>query len=248
MPRLRIATAALSILFFSACSGSSGGSDAQDGGAGSGGAGSTGSAGLDGDAGGSTGRGGTSGGSAGQDGGGGTTGAAGYDGGPGSAGQDGGAGTTGAAGHDGGAGTTGVGGHDGGAGAGGATDGGHGDGPTDGADAVSFSTVQPILMTSCVRCHDPAHPIVPETQTFVAMDLTAKGAYAALVGKPATETCGGTLVTPGNPGKSYLYAKITQDTPCAGERMPHQGMTRTPPLPADQIAKIESWIRGGATP
>jgi hypothetical protein len=108
--------------------------------------------------------------------------------------------------------------------------------------------VLPILTASCVRCHDPAHPLVPETQTYVAMDLTAAHAYAALVGKNATEACGGKLVTPGDPSKSYLYAKLTEDAPCDGERMPHQGMIRTPPLPADQIATFESWIRDGAKP
>jgi len=99
-----------------------------------------------------------------------------------------------------------------------------------------------------LRCHDPAHPVVPETQTYVALSLTMKDAYASLVNKPATETCGGTLVKPGDPSRSYLYAKITQDTPCFGERMPHQGMIRTPPLPAAQIAVIESWVLGGAKP
>jgi hypothetical protein len=114
--------------------------------------------------------------------------------------------------------------------------------------ATSFAAVQEILAASCVRCHDPAHPVVPETQTFVAMDLTAAHARAALVNKNATETCGGVLVTPSDPSKSYLYAKLTQDTPCDGERMPHQGMIRTPPLPADQIAVFETWIRDGAKP
>jgi hypothetical protein len=80
------------------------------------------------------------------------------------------------------------------------------------------------------------------------MDLTAKDAYAALVGKHATETCGGVLVTPGDPAKSYLYAKITQDKPCDGTRMPHQGMILTPPLPADQITAFQTWILAGAKP
>ena len=135
----------------------------------------------------------------------------------------------------------------GGTGTGGSTDGG-GDTATSDAGGPSFAGVQAILQTTCVRCHDPAHPVVPETQTFVAMDLTASHAYANLVNKHATELCGGVLVTPGNPGGSYLYAKVTQDMPCDGERMPHQAMIRTPPLPADQIATIESWIRGGARP
>ena len=117
--------------------------------------------------------------------------------------------------------------------------------PGDGG-VSSFAAVQEILAASCVRCHDPAHQVVPETQTYVAMNLTASSAYGALVNKPATETCGGVLVTPGDPSKSYLYAKLTQDTPCDGARMPHQGMILTPPLPADQIAVFETWIRDGA--
>jgi hypothetical protein len=114
------------------------------------------------------------------------------------------------------------------------------------AGPSSFAGVQEILAASCVRCHDPAHPRVLETETYVAMNLTTSGAYAALVNKPATQTCGGVLVTPGDPSKSYLYAKITQDTPCFGQRMPHQGMIQTPPLLVDQIAVFETWIRDGA--
>ncbi|HVR63902.1 MAG TPA: hypothetical protein VMU50_18500 [Polyangia bacterium] len=161
------------------------------------------------------------------------------------------AGGSGDAGGTGGVGTGGAG--TGGAGTGGAGSGGSKDG---GGDAVgasdaggpSFAGVQAILQTTCVGCHDPAHPVVPETQTFVAMDLTASHAYANLVNKRATQVCGGLLVAPSNPGGSYLYAKVTQDMPCEGERMPHQAMIRRPPLPADQIATFESWIRGGARP
>jgi hypothetical protein len=135
------------------------------------------------------------------------------------------------------------------AGQAGGPDGGQQDGsPSDGIGSASFAAVQSIFATTCVRCHDPAHPVVPETQTYVALSLTMKDAYSSLVNKPATETCGGTLVKPDDPSRSYLYAKITQDTPCFGERMPHQGMIRTPPLPADKIAVIESWILGGAKP
>jgi hypothetical protein len=132
---------------------------------------------------------------------------------------------------------------------GGVPDAGQNDGSTsDGGGLHRFAAVQSIIATNCVRCHDPAHPVVPETQTYIALSLTMKDAYASLVSKPATEMCGGTLVTPGDPSKSYLYAKVTQDAPCSGERMPHQGMIRTPPLPADKIAVIESWIHDGAKP
>jgi mono/diheme cytochrome c family protein len=114
---------------------------------------------------------------------------------------------------------------------------------------VPFSAVQAIFAQNCVTCHDPAHPFVPETTTYVAMNLTATGAYAALVNKAATQACGGTLVTPGDPAKSYLYAKVTQATPCFGERMPHRGMLATrPALPDADIATIAAWITGGAKP
>jgi hypothetical protein len=148
-----------------------------------------------------------------------------------------------------GAGGGGTSGGTGAAGQAGAPDGGQQDGSThDGSASASFAAVQSIFATTCVRCHDPAHPVVPETQTYVALSLTMKDAYASLANKPATEPCGGTLVKPGDPSRSYLYAKVTQDAPCSGERMPHQAMIRTPPLPADQIAVIESWILGGAKP
>jgi hypothetical protein len=132
-------------------------------------------------------------------------------------------------------------------GSGGAAGGSGGGGGAGGGGVSYFAAVQDILAVSCVRCHDPGRPIVPETQTFVLMNLTASGAYTALVNKAATETCGGVLVTPGDPSKSYLYAKITQDPPCNGDRMPHQGnLLNTPPLSDDQIAVFETWIRGGA--
>jgi hypothetical protein len=109
--------------------------------------------------------------------------------------------------------------------------------------------VQAIFAQSCVTCHDPAHPFVPETQTFTQLNLTASGAYAALVGKPAAETCGGILVTPGDPTRSYLYQKVTQTMPCSGERMPHRGMLATrPPLPDQDLATIASWISAGTKP
>jgi hypothetical protein len=134
------------------------------------------------------------------------------------------------------------------AGAGAVVDAGGADAPDGAAVSAEFAAVQEIFASSCVHCHDPAHPMPLETVAYPAMDLTEQGAYRALVNKSAIATCGGILVTPGNPGASYLYAKITQDKPCNGERMPHQGNLATPPLRADQIATIDVWIRDGANP
>lgn len=112
----------------------------------------------------------------------------------------------------------------------------------------AFAAVQAIFAAAnCARCHDPAHPVVPEAPTFVALPLTADAAYGALVGRPAHEACGGTLVTPGNPAASYLYHKLTDDPPCEGKRMPHPGaLASRPPLADAHLATIAGWIRDGA--
>lgn len=121
------------------------------------------------------------------------------------------------------------------------SDAGSGDG------GQSFAAVQAIFdAAGCVGCHDPAHPFVPETPTFVALALTPDP-YGALVGQPAHEACGGTLVVPGDPAASYLYHKLTDDPPCEGVRMPHRGMLASrPPLADADIATVAAWIRDGA--
>jgi hypothetical protein len=132
-----------------------------------------------------------------------------------------------------------------------AMDGGKSDAPgADGSTAgASFAAVQAIFAKSCVRCHDPAHPLVLETPTFVEMPLIPAVAYAALVSKPASETCGGLRVSPGDAANSYLYHKVTDATPCDGKRMPHPGMLASgPPLPPADVATIASWINAGAKP
>ncbi len=67
--------------------------------------------------------------------------------------------------------------------------------------------------------------------------------------KPADETCGGTRVVPGSPSASYLVQKITQDTPCDGQKMPRPFEVIAPPLlTAAEIATITGWISAGAPP
>jgi hypothetical protein len=146
-----------------------------------------------------------------------------------------------------------VGGAGGGAGAadGGGTGGGQkgGGGASGGGSGVAFAAVQVIFANHCVACHDPDHPVVPETTTFVALNLTAAGAYAALVNRAAVETCGGERVTPGDPQRSYLYQKITEAAPCDGGEMPARGMLAIQPtLTAGEIATVVAWISSGAKP
>jgi cytochrome c553 len=139
-------------------------------------------------------------------------------------------------------------------GQGGGEAGGAGGHPADAGDdtlttldaGAAFASVQSIFATKCVRCHDPANPVIPETITFVALALTPDATYGALVGQPAHESCGGTLVVPGDTAASYLYHKIADATPCEGMRMPHQGMILTPPLSDGEIATVGTWINAGA--
>jgi hypothetical protein len=109
-----------------------------------------------------------------------------------------------------------------------------------------FAAVLAIFAGRCVICHDPTKQGLP---TYPQLPLTAADAYAALVGHPADEACGGTRVVAGDPQASYLLQKLTHDTPCEGLRMPRsfEGPI-APPLPPDQIATITAWIAAGASP
>jgi hypothetical protein len=116
----------------------------------------------------------------------------------------------------------------------------------DAAAAVSFSLVSSILEAHCTLCHDASKRGLP---TFPELPLTRDAAYAALVGRSATEACGGKLVTPGHPESSYLYLKLTQPTPCDGMRMPRPfEVLPVGPLPESDLALIRAWIAGGARP
>ncbi len=123
--------------------------------------------------------------------------------------------------------------------------GGNGIAPDAGA---LFAAVQNIFNSNCVRCHDASLPaVMPETGCcYPQLPLTSNASYDGIVGKPAHEACGGTLVVPGNPDTSYLYHKVNDAQPCYGNRMPAFGQIRVPPLNAQQLATIADWIRAGA--
>jgi hypothetical protein len=109
-----------------------------------------------------------------------------------------------------------------------------------------MADVQAIFDARCVTCHDASKVGLP---AFPSMPLTDGASHASLVNKPASETCGGTLVVPGNAAQSYLIQKLTNPTPCSGSRMPRPfEIGPVVPLSADQIATITSWIDAGAPP
>jgi hypothetical protein len=107
----------------------------------------------------------------------------------------------------------------------------------EGGTTVEFGTVQTIFAQDCVLCHGAGY----------AVDLRAGFAWASLVNQPAPapESCGGTLVVPGDPASSYLYQKLTNPHPCSGSQMPRTDLFPDP-LPSCVIALIEGWIAEGA--
>ena len=50
------------------------------------------------------------------------------------------------------------------------------------------------------------------------------------------------LIDPGDPDNSYIYLKISSDSPPRGGRMP----MLIPPLEASEVADIAAWITAGA--
>lgn len=103
--------------------------------------------------------------------------------------------------------------------------------------APPFSVIQQIFDYNCVYCHSQGADV----------DLSPGVAWGNLVGRPAppTESCGGTLVVPGDPSTSYLYQKLSSDQPCSGARMPRSEFA-SDPLPDCVIALVASWIAAGA--
>ena len=108
--------------------------------------------------------------------------------------------------------------------------------------AATFTNVQRLFTRSCTRCHD----------ALVELDLLPQVSYGNLVGvaapnyaDPATdESCGGLLVTPGDPDASYLFHKVAT-TPCAGSPMPLSEVGVSPLEPCAQTL-IHDWIALGA--
>jgi len=96
-----------------------------------------------------------------------------------------------------------------------------------GTPAISFATdVAPILADKCLSCHDDNRASGGlKLDTFAGLELGGRN---------------GRVVTPGNPGLSLLFLKITAANPQM--RMPKND----PPLSEEEIRKIGTWIAAGA--
>lgn len=93
-----------------------------------------------------------------------------------------------------------------------------------------------LFATSCSTfsvCHGDGSP-------QKGMSLVAP-TYATLVSQPSTEVPTRLRVVPGDPARSYLFEKISTDTPASGKRMPPDQ-----PLDPAAIALVKAWIEQGA--
>ena len=102
---------------------------------------------------------------------------------------------------------------------------------------VSFQhSIQPIFTQRCAirGCHD--------SQARTAdLDLSAGNAYANLVNVRSVQDPNWIRVVPGDPLRSLLYRKVSEDNPPVGSRMPLGGR-----LSDEQIMLIRLWIEQGA--
>lgn len=102
--------------------------------------------------------------------------------------------------------------------------------------------IQPYWSKSCViYCHDGD----PETEAGI-LDLQYGAAYDAIVTVQATQV-DMPLITPGSLEDSYLWHKLRSTHPDlggSGEQMP----LFAPPLDAETMERIETWIMIGAPP
>lgn len=78
----------------------------------------------------------------------------------------------------------------------------------------------------------------------MGLDLSAGEAYSQTVGVPSVEVGQYFRIDPFNPGDSYVYMKVTNDSRILGDQMPAGGR---PPLSSQNLQLLENWIEQGAT-
>jgi hypothetical protein len=110
-----------------------------------------------------------------------------------------------------------------------------------GACAVqpTFTSIQARVLSSPTCALSGCH--ATPGQSGLSLDGSPDAVYAALVGVPSH----GSLmqrVAPGAPASSFLYAKLSEETPPSGTRMPQAAA----PLDACEIDAVRAWIAAGA--
>lgn len=99
---------------------------------------------------------------------------------------------------------------------------------------VSYATqIQPIFNANCVICHGT-------NPRQGGLDLRAANSYAGLVNRVSVGYAPSVRVSPGNPGGSVLFGKITGSN--FGEQMPPGFLL----LPQQEQDRITTWVLEGA--
>jgi PKD repeat protein len=105
-------------------------------------------------------------------------------------------------------------------------------------ETATFSAVQQqIFSQSCAfsSCHGGAAPAQ-------GLDLSEGAAYGEIVNAPSNQVPSLDLIEPSDPDNSYLYQKVTDDSPISGSRMPRGAA----PLSQQLIDLLRDWIERGA--
>jgi hypothetical protein len=102
-----------------------------------------------------------------------------------------------------------------------------------GGGTCDFDDVRTMILGRCTGsgCHDADAPAG-------GLDLASGGVVERLLGAASAGCSGRTLVVAGDPGESYLYEKLSGDTPQCGAPMPKGGT----PLTATELGCVGEWI------
>lgn len=114
--------------------------------------------------------------------------------------------------------------------------------PADAAAVITLADIEErVLRPHCAipSCHASAEPtgrmrLDEDFPRATLRDVAAMGV--------ACRDQGLVRVVPGDPARSLLYRKISEDAPPCGSRMPQAA----PPLPPELIALVHDWIAAGA--
>jgi hypothetical protein len=98
-----------------------------------------------------------------------------------------------------------------------------------------FETTETEGRPACINCHTNVG-----RNPAAGLNLRSDP-YTALVGVPARNRAGATLIIPGNPEDSYLVRKL-EGRDISGARMPLNGPYLTP----NQLVVLKRWIEIGA--
>lgn len=102
--------------------------------------------------------------------------------------------------------------------------------------APTFSSIQARIFTPiCTQCHAGA-------SAPLGFSLEAGVSYGNLVNVPSVEVPTLMRVKPGQPDSSYIVRKLEGGPGIVGGRMP----LGLPPLAAEEIGALRSWIAAGA--